>query len=385
LSLSNLAAETRMDLRTFQLRMNPKGIDISSHAPVLCPAIQNHPNDGFLVIKFPKIHSDNIVLGGTKIIGDVTVGKGNAIMENCHLRADGRPIIIGNGNNLQNGVVVHVSRSRNASVEIGNDNSFTHNVVLHGCKAGNLCFVAFGSTVNDGARLGNGTFVDTNSNVQANVQLEDGMAYAGRVEADTPPNGEASKIIKIVNVDDGYTSERPLGDITSKYSRGQTRSAQSRRLLEANRLGDIDRETGATMPAYAFMESIPLQTGSYFLRLTGSILQNKFPNGKLHQDAFALYDAIDVIFRGIKLSDKNMEAADNAWRKRKDIINQLSTELQNCCKNGALKINVGMNDPQRLEEKDLKEASEALMEFNNSMDRIERVIINRNRKHSVMR
>jgi len=116
----------------------------------------------------PKIHATAYVHASASIIGDVQVGANVLIAPGTSVRADeGAPFRIGEGSNIQDGVVIHgLDRGRvlgddqqEYSVWIGQNTSITHKALIHGpCYIGNDCFIGFRSTVFN-ARIGHGCIV----------------------------------------------------------------------------------------------------------------------------------------------------------------------------------------------------------------------------------
>lgn len=116
----------------------------------------------------PKIHATAYVHASASIIGDVRVGANVLIAPGTSVRADeGAPFRIGEGSNIQDGVVIHgLERGRvlgddqqEYSVWIGQNTSITHKALIHGpCYIGNDCFIGFRSTVFN-ARIGHGCIV----------------------------------------------------------------------------------------------------------------------------------------------------------------------------------------------------------------------------------
>lgn len=116
----------------------------------------------------PKIHATAYVHPSASIIGDVQVGANVLIAPGTSVRADeGAPFRIGEGSNIQDGVVIHgLERGRvlgddqqEYSVWIGQNTSITHKALVHGpCYIGNDCFIGFRSTVFN-ARIGHGCII----------------------------------------------------------------------------------------------------------------------------------------------------------------------------------------------------------------------------------
>ncbi|GEQ98352.1 gamma carbonic anhydrase family protein [Iodidimonas gelatinilytica] len=109
----------------------------------------------------PQLADDVYVAPGARIIGDVEIGAGSSIWFNCVLRGDVNSIRVGQGSNIQDGTVVHVSRKTHPT-HIGNDVLIGHMAMIHGCSLQDRSFVGLSSIVMDGC-----------------VIEEDGMLAAG--------------------------------------------------------------------------------------------------------------------------------------------------------------------------------------------------------------
>jgi carbon dioxide concentrating mechanism protein CcmM len=116
----------------------------------------------------PKIHDTAYVHSFSNIIGDVHIGSNVMIAPGTSIRADeGTPFYIGEGSNIQDGVVIHGLEqgrvtgddSKSYSVWVGKNTSLTHMSLIHGpAYVGDECFIGFRSTVFN-ARVGNGCIV----------------------------------------------------------------------------------------------------------------------------------------------------------------------------------------------------------------------------------
>ncbi|NQE34265.1 ribulose bisphosphate carboxylase small subunit [Microcoleus asticus] len=116
----------------------------------------------------PKIHDTAFVHSFSNIIGDVHIGSNVMIAPGTSIRADeGTPFHIGEGSNIQDGVVIHgLEKGRvtgdddkSYSVWVGKNTSLTHMSLIHGpAYVGDDCFIGFRSTVFN-ARVGNGCIV----------------------------------------------------------------------------------------------------------------------------------------------------------------------------------------------------------------------------------
>ncbi|MEY3866998.1 MAG: hypothetical protein RLZZ338_889 [Cyanobacteriota bacterium] len=116
----------------------------------------------------PKINESAYVHSFSNIIGDVRIGARVLVAPGTSIRADeGAPFFIGEGSNIQDGVVIHgleEGRVRGDdgqfySVWVGKNTSITHMALIHGpAYVGDNCFIGFRSTVFN-ARVGHGCIV----------------------------------------------------------------------------------------------------------------------------------------------------------------------------------------------------------------------------------
>ncbi len=123
----------------------------------------------------PKIDETAYVHSFSNLIGDVRIGANVLIAPGTSIRADeGAPFYIGDGTNVQDGVVIHgLEQGRVVgddnypySVWIGNQTSITHMCLIHGpAYIGDNCFIGFRSTVFN-ARVGNGCIVMMHALIQ---------------------------------------------------------------------------------------------------------------------------------------------------------------------------------------------------------------------------
>jgi carbon dioxide concentrating mechanism protein CcmM len=123
----------------------------------------------------PKIHETAYVHSFSNIIGDVQIAANVMVSPGTSIRADeGGSFYIGEGTNIQDGVVIHGLEEgrvigddqQNYSVWIGKNTSITHMSLIHGpAYIGDDCFIGFRSTVFN-ARLGRGCIVMMHALVQ---------------------------------------------------------------------------------------------------------------------------------------------------------------------------------------------------------------------------
>ena len=104
------------------------------------------------LLRQPAIHPSAFIAPNATVLGDVTIGRDASVWYNCVLRGDINRIVVGEGSNIQDGSVLHLT----AELEcfIGDYVTVGHMAVVHACKIGNECLIGMGAIVLDGAELG---------------------------------------------------------------------------------------------------------------------------------------------------------------------------------------------------------------------------------------
>lgn len=171
----------------------------------------------------PKIDPSAYVHSFSNIIGDVRIGPDVMVAPGVSIRADeGHPFHIGEGTNLQDGVVVHGLQegrvvgddNESYSVWIGKDASITHMALIHGpAYVGDGCFIGFRSTVFN-ARVGKGCIVMMHTLIQdveipPGKYVPSGSVITTQQQADRLPDVQSSDVKfadHVVHVNDALRS-----------------------------------------------------------------------------------------------------------------------------------------------------------------------------------
>lgn len=150
----------------------------------------------------PSIHDTAFIHSFSNLIGDVKVGENVLVAPGTSIRADeGTPFYIGDGSNIQDGVVIHgLEQGRvkgddglDYSVWIGADTCITHLALIHGpAYVGSNCFIGFRSTVFN-AKVGNGCIVMMHALIQdveipAGKYVPSGAIITNQQQADRLPD-----------------------------------------------------------------------------------------------------------------------------------------------------------------------------------------------------
>lgn len=126
----------------------------------------------------PRIDESAFLCEGVKIIGDVVIGKDVSIWYNTVVRGDVDYIEIGEGTNVQDLSMLHVTNNKYPLV-IGKYVSIGHSVSLHGCHIGDHTLIGIGATVLDDAVVSPYSLVAAGALVKEHFVVPEGTLVAG--------------------------------------------------------------------------------------------------------------------------------------------------------------------------------------------------------------
>ncbi|MEP7230728.1 MAG: gamma carbonic anhydrase family protein [Ginsengibacter sp.] len=112
------------------------------------------------------------------LVGDIIMGDDCSIWFNAVIRGDVNTIRMGNKVNVQDGVVIHCTYKKAATV-IGNNVSIGHNAIVHGCVIDDNVLIGMGAIVMDNTKIGCNCIIAAGAVVPENTQVEPGSIYAG--------------------------------------------------------------------------------------------------------------------------------------------------------------------------------------------------------------
>ena len=132
-----------------------------------------YPLDG----KRPQVHPDAYIAPTAVLIGDVRIAAGASVWFGAVLRGDDSHIEVGEGSNIQDGVVIHCSRD--LPTVLGRDVSVGHLACLEGCVVDDGSLVGTGSIMLQRSRLGAGALLAAGSVLAEGVEVPAGHLAAG--------------------------------------------------------------------------------------------------------------------------------------------------------------------------------------------------------------
>lgn len=132
------------------------------------------------------------------VIGDVVIGNDVSIWPTTVIRGDVESISIGEGTNVQDGSVLHVSHAGDYSVEghplkIGKGVTIGHRAVVHACTVGDYCLIGIGAIILDDAVLEDYVLLGAGALVPSGKRLEGGFLYVGSPAKQVRPLKDSEK------------------------------------------------------------------------------------------------------------------------------------------------------------------------------------------------
>ena len=127
--------------------------------------------------KRPTVHPDAYIAPTAVLIGDVRIGADASVWFGAVLRGDDSFIEVGEGSNVQDGVVIHCSQD--LPTILGRQVSVGHLACLEGCIVEDGSLVGTGSIMLQRSRLGKGSLLAAGSVLAEGVEIPPGHLAAG--------------------------------------------------------------------------------------------------------------------------------------------------------------------------------------------------------------
>ncbi len=144
--------------------------------------------------KRPMIHESCYIAPNAMIIGDVRIRADSSVWFNAVLRADQASIEIGEGTNVQDGVIIHPDRR---STIIGDRVTIGHRAFIEGVYIEDEVLIGIGAIILEGAKIGRSSLIGAGTIVTKNTEIAPGklvMGVPGREVGEVSPHH-----MKIIN------------------------------------------------------------------------------------------------------------------------------------------------------------------------------------------
>ena len=125
----------------------------------------------------PEVDPEAFVADGATLVGAVRLAADASVWYSSVVRADGAPIEVGAGSNVQDGCVLH--SDPDYPVRVGAGCTIGHRAVVHGCTVGDGSLIGMGAVVLNGAVIGAGSLVAAGTVVLEGTEVPPGSLVAG--------------------------------------------------------------------------------------------------------------------------------------------------------------------------------------------------------------
>lgn len=136
----------------------------------------------------PQVDPTAWIASTADVMGDVRIGPQACVLYQCVVRGDINKIVIGQGTNIQDGTIVHLSDDLPAI--IGDYVTVGHNALVHACTIEDECLIGMSSTILDGAVIGRRSIVAAGALVPPGMIVPPGSMVMGLPGKITPLSEE---------------------------------------------------------------------------------------------------------------------------------------------------------------------------------------------------
>jgi len=123
------------------------------------------------------VGEDYFIADNATVIGSVIIHNDVSIWFNVVIRGDNDPITIGDGTNIQDGVVIHTDEG--IPVDIGKGVTVGHQAMLHGCTIGNNSLIGINAVILNHAKIGKNCIIGANCLITQGKEIPDNSMVLG--------------------------------------------------------------------------------------------------------------------------------------------------------------------------------------------------------------
>ncbi|ABG60891.1 gamma carbonic anhydrase family protein [Cytophaga hutchinsonii] len=128
--------------------------------------------------KTPQFGENCWLADNATVVGNVEMGEFCSVWFNAVVRGDVNRIKIGNKVNIQDGVCIHCTYEKHATI-IGDNVSIGHNAIVHGCIVEENVLIGMGAIVMDGCYIEKNSLIAAGAILLEGTRVESGSLYAG--------------------------------------------------------------------------------------------------------------------------------------------------------------------------------------------------------------
>jgi carbonic anhydrase/acetyltransferase-like protein (isoleucine patch superfamily) len=129
------------------------------------------------LLKKPTLGLGVYIASGAVVMGDVTLGEASSVWYNAVMRGDINRIVVGHHTNVQDAAVLHLADELPCLV--GNFVTIGHAAILHACTVHDEVLVGMGSTILDGAIVGEQSIIGARALVPQDMDIPPGSLVLG--------------------------------------------------------------------------------------------------------------------------------------------------------------------------------------------------------------
>ncbi len=120
---------------------------------------------------------DYFIAENAAVIGSVVIHNNVSIWFNAVLRGDNEPLVIEEGSNIQDGVVIHTDED--VPFRIGRGVTVGHQAMLHGCDIGDNSLIGINSVILNSAKIGKNCIIGANCLITHKKDIPDNSMVLG--------------------------------------------------------------------------------------------------------------------------------------------------------------------------------------------------------------
>lgn len=125
----------------------------------------------------PQLLPGSFAAPNITAVGRLTLSRGASLWYGVVARADRNTIHIGEGTNIQDNSVLHVSPVH--PMRIGRGVTVGHGAILHGCTVEDNCLIGMGAILMNGCVIGAGSLIAAGALISENTVIPPGSLVMG--------------------------------------------------------------------------------------------------------------------------------------------------------------------------------------------------------------